>query len=150
MANTYCALHYHIVFSTKNRVPWIAPDIESRVWAYLGGITRENGTIALGVGGVEDHIHMLVGIPPTIAVSKAVQRLKSGSSQWIHETFPDLRDFTWQDGYGAFTVGQSQIPDTLTYIAGQREHHRVKTFREEYFAFLKKHAIEFEERYALD
>lgn len=150
MANTYTALHYHIVFSTKNREPYIRPEIESRVWAYLGGIARDNDMHAFGIGGVDDHIHMLVGIPATLAVSKAVQTLKTGSSKWMHETFPDLRAFAWQDGYGAFTVGKSQIQDTLDYIAGQREHHRVKSFREEYLAFLRKHEIDFEERYALD
>lgn len=102
---------------------------------------------AFGIGGVKDHIHMLVRIPATLSVSKAVQTLKTGSSKWMHETFPDMRAFAWQDGYGGFTVGKSQIPDTLDYIAGQREHHRVKSFREEYLAFLRKHEIDFEERY---
>lgn len=147
MANTYTSLHYHIVFSTKNREPWFTPENEQRIWEYIGGIARDNGMKALKVGGYNDHIHALVSIPPTIAVSKAVQFLKGGSSRWIHETFRDMAAFGWQDGYGAFAVGLSQMPDTVRYIEGQREHHRVKTFQEEYLVFLDKHGVEYDERY---
>src|SRR5205823_12192554 len=104
MANTYTALHYHLVFSTKNRVPWITQEIEERIWDYLGGIARANGMKPLKTGGIEDHIHMLVGAPPTMAPSKIAQLVKGGSSLWIHDTFPELAEFGWQDGYGAFTV----------------------------------------------
>src|ERR1700736_3174961 len=111
MANTYTSLHYHIIFSTKRREAWITPDIEHRVWAYLGGIARENQMKPLQIGGIEDHVHVLVGAPPTLAPSKIAQLVKGGSSAWIHTEFPELRDFAWQDGYGAFAVSKSNVPD---------------------------------------
>ncbi len=147
MANTFTSLHYHIIFSTKNRQPWITSEFEQRIWEYLGGIARENDMHALQIGGVEDHVHIVVGIPPTIAVSKAVQLLKGTSSKWIHETFPSLGGFQWQDGYGAFTVSKSGLAEVVKYVTDQREHHRTRTFQEEYLAFLKKHGIAFDERY---
>ena len=90
MANTYTSLHCHVVFSTKNREPWIRPEFEERIWAYLGGIARENQMKALKIGGVENHVHLLLGIPPALAISKAVQLIKGGSSVWIKETFPGV------------------------------------------------------------
>jgi REP element-mobilizing transposase RayT len=122
-------------------------DNEERVWKYLCGIARDKGLKALQVGGYDNHVHVLLSLPPTIAVSKAVQLLKGASSRWIHETFKDLSAFAWQDGYGAFTVGLSQLPDTTRYIANQRQHHKEKTFQEEYLAFLRKHGVEYDERY---
>jgi putative transposase len=147
MANTYTSLHYHIVFSTKNRHPLIAPKIEERIWKYLGGIARENDMTADMVGGVEDHVHVVVGIPPKLALSKAVQLLKGGSSKWIHDTFPALAKFAWQDGYSAFTVSKSNLTTVIQYVARQREHHRKRTFQDEYRALLERHGIEFDERY---
>ena len=93
MANTFTSLHYHVIFSTKNREPWIRPDIESRVWSYLGGIARENEMKAILIGGIENHVHLLLGLPPTVAVSKAVQLIKGGSSVWLKDTFPWARGF---------------------------------------------------------
>ena len=147
MANTFVSLHYHIIFSTKNREPWISHDIEERVWKFLGGIARQNGMIALQVGGMPDHVHIILGLPATQTVSKAIQLLKGGSSKWIKETFPRMRGFGWQDGYGAFTVSKSNLPDVIEYVQDQREHHRVKSFQEEYPAFLIRHGIEYNERY---
>lgn len=147
MANTYTCLHYHLIFSTKNREPCIRPDIEQRMWEYLGGIARQNDMKALQIGGFDDHVHLVIGMPPTLAVSKALQLLKGGSSKWIHETFTDLAHFQWQDGYGAFTVSKSQLPMVIHYVANQREHHKVQTFQEEYRAWLQKHGIEYDERY---
>jgi putative transposase len=150
MANTYLSLYYHVIFSTKNRENLIQPGIEERVWAYLGGIARENKFYSIGVGGVENHVHLLLELPATLAVSKAVQLLKGGSSAWIKDALPEmpgLRRFAWQDGYAAFTVGKSQVADVIEYIRKQREHHQVKTFEQEYRAFLKRQGIEFEERY---
>jgi putative transposase len=134
----------------KNRERWLRPDIEERVWSYLGGIARENQMKALIIGGIENHIHLLLGLPPALAVSKALQLLKGGSSAWIKETLPGLGGFGWQDGYAAFTVSKSLVPEVETYIRGQREHHRVKTFEEEYRAFLVKHEIPFDEKYIFD
>src|SRR5215469_15125351 len=104
MANTYTSLHYHVVFSTKNRVRHISQGIEGRVWAYIGGIARAHIIIALQVGGIEDHIHALVTAPSTLSPSKIAQFLNGDSSKWVHGEFPQLRNFAWQDGYGAFTV----------------------------------------------
>lgn len=109
MANTYTSLHYHVIFSTKDRNRWLVPDIE-RVWSYIGGIARTHQMTALQVGGVEDHIHALVTAPATLAPSRIAQFLKGESSKWIHEEFRTLRNFAWQDGYGAFTVSKSNLP----------------------------------------
>lgn len=150
MANTYTSLHYHLVFSTKNRERWIVPDIEGRVWSYLGGIAKENKMTPIQIGGVEDHVHILVGASPTLAPSKIAQLSKGGSSAWIHEKFPDMKAFAWQDGYGAFTVSRSNLDEVATYIRGQREHHRHKTFQEEYITFLRKHGVQYDDRYVFD
>jgi putative transposase len=147
MANTFSSLHYHIVFSTKDREPWLNEDMESRVWAFIGGIARENGFKALQIGGRPDHIHVLIGLPPSASVSKAVQLIKGGSSKWIKDQLPNKKRFAWQDGYGAFTVSKSTIGELTDYIRSQKEHHRVKTFQEEYIAFLKRHEIEYDQRY---
>jgi REP element-mobilizing transposase RayT len=149
MANTYTSLHYHVIFSTKNRQPFLAEAIRDRVFAYLGGIARENGMNALEVGGVADHVHLLVSIPASLAVSKALRLIKGGSSHWLKETFPNMAKFAWQDGYAAFTVSQSQIDDVRVYIRYQSEHHQTKTFAEEYRAFLARHRIEYDGRYLL-
>ena len=150
MANTYTALHYHFFFSTKNRKRWILPEIEERIWTYLGGIARTNKMVPIITGGVEDHIHMLLGAPATMAPAKIAQLVKGGSSAWIHAEFPQLSQFAWQDGYGAFTVSKSLVPDVKAYILDQREHHRVRSFQEEYLALLERHGIEFDERYIWD
>lgn len=150
MANTYTALNYHVIFSTKNREPWIQQEFEQRIWEYLGGIARHNHMTALCVGGIEDHVHILLRIPPVLAVSKAMQLLKGGSSHWIHDAFPELAGFGWQDGYGAFTVSQSAMEDTKRYIQRQREHHKKRTFKEEYITFLSKYQVEYDERYLWD
>jgi REP element-mobilizing transposase RayT len=147
MANTYTSLHYHIVFSTKNRHPWIHADIEQRVWEYLGGIARQNDMKAVQIGGIEDHLHVVLAVPPTMAVSKAVQLLKGGSSKWIHEMLPALGDFEWQQGYGAFTVSKSQLPSVIQYAANQRDHHRQRSFQDEYRAMLEQHGVEYDERF---
>lgn len=147
MANTYTSLIYHFVFSTKNRQAWIVPEIEQRVWAMIGGIARTHKMTALQVGGIEDHIHALVIARPTLAPCEIAQILKGESSKWIHEEFPSLRGFGWQDGYGAFTVSKSNIPDVRCYIENQREHHRKRTFQEEYLALLRMNGIDYDERY---
>src|SRR3954462_2515273 len=98
MPDTYTALHYHIVFSTKDREPWIDPAIEAPLWPYLAGIATGQGMTALKVGGLEDHLHLVIGIPPTLPASKAVQLLKGNSSRWIRQTFLGMEEFRWQDG----------------------------------------------------
>ena len=145
---TNCLIHY--VFSTKHRRKLITPELRERLWPYLGGIARENGMKALAIGGVPDHIHMLVSLPSTLAIAKAIQLIKGGSSKWVHDTFPAHRDFGWQEGYGAFSIGVSGVPDTIAYINDQEKHHREQTFEAEFMAFLKKHGIEYDERYIWD
>src|SRR5215213_691397 len=147
MPSTYTALHYHIVFSTKHREPWIAEGIEERVRSYLAGIANQHGMSALGVGGLEDHIHLVVGIPAALAVSRAVQLLKGGSSRWIRQTFPELETFGWQEGYGAFTVSKSALPLTISYVARQRETHQARSFQDEFRGILARHDIAYDERY---
>jgi putative transposase len=114
------------------------------------GIAQQNGMIPKCIGGVSDHVHLLVTLPTRLAVAKAVQLIKAGSSAWIHQTFPNLRNFAWQQGYGAFSVGISQVQETVHYIEQQLEHHRTRTFQEEYLAFLKKHGAHFDEKYLWD
>ena len=150
MANTFTSLHYHIVFSTKNREPWITQEVEKRVWEYLGGIAREKNMVALQVGGIEDRIHMLVGAPATMAPATAARLIKGGSSSWLKDAFPDLKRPGWQDGYGAFTVSKSKIPEIIEYIKGQRNHHQSSTFKQEYLGLLKAHEIEYDLRYVFE
>ena len=150
MANTYTSLHYHIVFSTKNRERWIYPEIEERVWSYLAGIAKQNKMTPIQIGGVEDHVHVLLGASPTLAPSKIAQWVKGGSSTWIHDTFPDMKAFAWQDGFGGFTVSRSNVESVADYIRGQREHHRSRTFQDEYLALLQKHGVSYDEKYLWD
>lgn len=135
MANIYTALYYHVIFSTKDREPWLSEAVRERLWPCLGGIAGENGMKALEIGGVVDHVHLLGSVPASVALSKAVQLVKGGSSHWIKDNFPHMAGFAWQDGFGAFTVSESQLADVREYIRRQPEHHRTKTFAEEYRTF---------------
>jgi REP element-mobilizing transposase RayT len=101
----------------------------------------------LAIGGIEDHVHLLLSIPSTLSIAKAMQLIKGGSSSWVHDTFPEHHEFEWQEGYGAFSIGVSQVPDTKAYIDNQREHHRTKTFREEFMAFLERHGVDYDPGY---
>lgn len=147
MSHSYNSQLIHFVFSTKERRALITPELQERLWPYLGGIARENKMVALAVGGVEDHAHILLSLPATISVSKAVQLMKGGSSKWIHDTFPEHRLFSWQEGYGAFSIGISDVDRTVAYIQTQAEHHQKKDFQAEFLSFLKKHNVEYDERY---
>ena len=120
----------------------IREDIQEMLYRYIGGIARENGIPALAVGGANDHIHLLLSLPRTVSVAKAVQLLKLGSSKWLHESFPKLKSFAWQEGYGAFSIGVSQRAATVKYIEGQAEHHKRISFDEEFKKFLTVHGIE--------
>jgi REP element-mobilizing transposase RayT len=150
MAHTYTSLTYHLIFSTKNRDPALTPPIRDRLWPYLGGIARENRMTALEIGGVADHVHLLLSAPPVVPISKAAQLIKGGSSHWLKSEFSVLAHFAWQDGYGAFSVSESQVETVRAYIRNQAEHHRTKTFAEEYRVFLERHHVAFDERYWLD
>jgi putative transposase len=147
MANTLTSLHYHVVFSTKNREPWITVDLEQRIWSYLARIAVHHDMTALKVGGLDDHLHLVLGLPPTLSVSKAVQLLKGNSSRWIRLTFPELEAFRWQDGYGAFTVSASALSATVSYVERQRENHERRTYQDEFRGLLHRHGITYDERY---
>ncbi|MGI8811749.1 MAG: IS200/IS605 family transposase [Pyrinomonadaceae bacterium] len=147
MANTYSHCYNHIVFSTKDRVDFIDAQIETRVWAYIGGMARKHGMTALQVGGVDDHIHTLVSSPPSVAPSKIAQVLKGDSSYGIHNEFQSLKKFAWQAGYAVFSVSRSHAPRVIDYIKNQRAHHTKQTFEDEYVELLKLHEIDYDERY---
>ncbi len=149
MANTYSQIYYHIVFSTKNRTGWIRPEIENRIWAYIGGIARKHKMTPIQIGGTDDHIHGLVGSPATLSPSQIAKYLKGDSSKWIHAEFPELRGFAWQDGYGVFSVSKSEIDRVKKYIQNQREHHTKQTFEDEFVSLLRLHEIEYDERFLL-
>ena len=144
---SYVSSCFHCVFSTKERRRFITPELRERLWLFLGGIARQNKMKAVEIGGVEDHVHILLSLPSTVAIAKALQLIKGGSSKWIHETFPEQRGFAWQEEYGAFSVSVSQLDKTIEYIKGQETHHRKMTFQEEFLALLKKHRIEYDERH---
>ena len=145
MANTFSSLFCHLVFSTKNRKRLIHKDIENRLWAYIGGIARKRQMTAIQVGGIEDHIHSLILSPPKYSPSSIAQFLKGESSHWIHEEFSDLKGFTWQDGYSAFSVSRSIVPKVVRYIQNQRRHHSKLSFEDEYRDLLKLHEVDFKE-----
>jgi REP element-mobilizing transposase RayT len=147
MAHSYTNILIHYIFSTKNREKIITNELQKRLWPYMGGIARENKIKALSIGGIEDHVHLLLSLPATLSLAKAIQLIKGGASTWVHDTFPNFKNFKWQEGYGAFSVSISHVEDTIAYINTQREHHQIKTYQEEYIAFLKKHNIEYDERY---
>jgi REP element-mobilizing transposase RayT len=149
MSHTYSSNLIHCVFSTKDRRKSIYSQLRKRLWPYLGGIARDNNMKALAVGGTDDHVHMLISLPPTVSVSKAVQLIKGGSSKWIHDTFPADHLFQWQEGYGAFSISISHKDDTIRYIQTQEAHHKTRTFDEEFVSFLQTHAIEYDSKYVL-
>lgn len=150
MAHTYTSLLNHIIFSTKDRAPVLDAVLKDRLFPYVGGIIRELDAVALAINGPSDHVHLLVSMPAASALSDFVGKVKSNSSGWVHKTFPPHREFKWQVGYAAFSVSVSQKPGVLDYIGNQEEHHRTVSFKEELVAFLKRHEIEYDERYILD
>jgi REP element-mobilizing transposase RayT len=113
----------------------------------VGGIAKENRMKALAIGGTSDHLHALLSLPGMMSFAKAVQLIKGGSSKWINDTFLRQKRFEWQEGYGAFSVSASQVPKTIAYINNQKEHHRRKTFQEEFLELLSRHGIEYDQRY---
>lgn len=142
---SYVSCLLHCVFTTKRREPWLTPEIRERLWPYLAGIGREHDMAVISVGGVADHVHVLLSLPSTLPIAKALQLLKGNSSKWLHETFPRMADFGWQGGYGAFSVGVSGIEATTRYIKQQEQHHRARSFRDELVLMLRKHRIQFED-----
>jgi REP element-mobilizing transposase RayT len=147
MPQSFVSLHYHLIFSTKHRVSIIHAGLQPRLYEYIGGILRANHGLLLAAGGMPDHIHLLTRLSKEIAVSEALRLIKANSSKWIHETFPELHEFAWQAGFGAFTVSASKLEQVKRYLAEQATHHRARTFQEEFLALLKRHRIEYDVRY---
>jgi REP element-mobilizing transposase RayT len=147
MPQSFTNLLYHLIFSTKDRLPLIKAEYQPRLYDYIGGVIRGTGGISLGINGMEDHVHVLAKLRPDRALSDVLRDLKANASGWMHDLFPSLSDFCWQRGYGAFTVSQSHVAEVRRYIAQQDEHHKRMSFREEFIKFLKANEIEFDERY---
>ena len=147
---SYTSLHYHIVFSTKARKPLIKPDILTRLTSYLGGIAREKQSQLIAASGTPDHIHLVVNLHPKTALADFIRTLKTNASRWIHQTFPAMLDFAWQDGYSAFTISYSGLAQVIRYVEQQQEHHKKLSFQEELIALLKRHKIEYDERYIME
>jgi len=150
MAQSLSNVLLHIVFSTKNRHPWIETGIEVELAKYIAGICRELKCPSHKIGGHDDHVHIACSLSRTMAISKLIEEIKTSSSKWIKTKDARYADFAWQNGYGAFSIGQSQLDDLRHYIANQREHHQRLTFQEEFRALLSKYQIEFDERYVWD
>ena len=146
MASTYLSLHYHLVFSTKNREALIMPEWRTRLHDYLGGTIRGLGGFPEGVGGVADHVHLLVGLKATHCLADVWREMKKASLTWVPDEI-GLRAFAWQEGYAAFTVSATSRNAVRHYIANQEEHHRVKSFREELVEMLEKAGIEYDPKY---
>ena len=146
MSSTHSSLHYHIVFGTKNHDPIIQSAWRGKLHAYLGGIVRTMNGVPESIGGVSDHVHLLIGLRPMHCLADVLRELKEVSSGWVH-TELHVPHFAWQEGYGAFTVSPSQREPVRRYIQQQEEHHRTRTFREEYLELLRRSEVEFDERF---
>ncbi|MGH9426805.1 MAG: IS200/IS605 family transposase [Terriglobia bacterium] len=146
MPSTYLSLHYHLVFSTKDRTPLIEPSWRNRLHEYLRGTAAGLGGFPQGTGGIADHVHLLVGLKATHCLADFMRELKKASSAWVHDEI-GMRPFAWQEGYAAFTVSPSSRPAVQSYIANQEAHHRKKTFREELVELLEKAGVEYDPRY---
>ena len=148
--STFTNLLYHIIYSTKYRKPSIRSQWQDDLYGYIGGIVRDQKGTLLKIGGVDDHVHLLAKLSPTIAISDALRTIKANSSKWINERADVSRKFEWQSGYAAFSVSESQVSAVAHYIANQAEHHRKMTFQEEFLAIMEKHNIEYEMKYVFE
>ena len=147
MAQTLVCLRVHVVFSTKDRHPMITQEVEPELYAYLGGTIRNLDSRCLAAGGTSNHVHLLISQSKNMALSLLMEEIKKSSSKWIKTKGGGLRSFAWQDGYGAFTIGQSQVGALQRYIAAQKERHKKQTFEQELTALLNKYGVEYDERY---
>lgn len=148
--STFTKLTYHIVFATKHRTPLITDDLQTRLYEYIGGIVRAKKGHLIEVGGVADHIHLLTHLSPKFSISDTIRDIKGSSSAWVNAEKRSEHHFEWQKGYGAFTVSYSNCDAVQKYIQNQEEHHRQRTFEEEYMEFLERHEIKFERRYLFE
>jgi REP element-mobilizing transposase RayT len=123
VGNSFCNVYVHYVFCTKNREPWIIPDIQDRLWSYMGGIARSHGMKALCIGGYFDHVHALLSLPVTMSICVAIKLIKGGSAKWLNENYAVKGSFSWQEGYAAYSVGRSEAKRIRAYIKRQNEHH---------------------------
>lgn len=147
MSHSYCSNRIHLVFSTKNREKRIPLEVQEKLWPYMAGIARNHEFEAIKIGGVDDHAHALLLLPATVPLAKAIQTLKACSSKWLNENA--IKDFSWQEGYGAFSVSASQTNSVIDYIANQRAHHEKRSFEEEFLELLKKYGVKYDPEYVL-
>jgi putative transposase len=150
MSQSLADIITHIVFSTKNRHPWIKPDIENELYQYICGISRNLNCPIIKINGVEDHIHILAQLGKTIAISKLISEIKSNSSRWLKAKGREYQEFSWQNGYGGFSVSRSNLEKAKGYLLSQKEHHKKMTFKEELVMFLQQAGISYDEKYLWD
>ena len=149
MSHTYASNRVHVIFSTKGRKKSLADDLQPKLWSYMKGIAKNHGFDAVKIGGVEDHVHALLVIPPALPLAKAVQAIKGCSSKWLNDTGAAGPDFAWQEGYGAFSVSASQTDDVVAYIENQKAHHANRNYEEEFVELLRRHGIAFDPAHVL-
>ena len=147
MPHSLADLLVHVIFSTKDRRPIITDVLKTKLFPYMAGIVKERGGTPHIVNGMKDHVHVLASLPTGLPVAEMMRFIKGSSSRWVHQEFHGMQAFGWQRGYAAFSVSRSRFQDVHRYIASQEEHHRKVSFKEELVAFLKKHQIEYDERY---
>ncbi len=147
MANTYTQIHIQLVFAVQNRQSLISKDWQDELYRYITGIVHNRQHKILAINGMPDHLHLLIGLRPTQSLSELVQEIKGWSSRWVNEKKLVKGKFEWQEGYGTFSYGKSQVDTVVRYIQQQEEHHRTRTFREEYLAFLDLFGVEYDEKY---
>jgi putative transposase len=147
MGHTTTNVLVHFIFSTRHRAPLIKSEMQDNLHAYLGGIIREIGGVALSINGMADHVHLLVRMPSTHSLADVARLVKANSSRWVHEKWPQRKGFAWQSGYGAFSVSESGIDTVRAYILHQQQHHTRRSFQEEFAVFLKKNHIAVDEKY---
>lgn len=150
MPGTYSQVLLHVVFSTKLREPWISPELAERLYPYMGGIIRAEKGVLYDIGGIEDHVHLYLRWRTDGKISDLMRTVKARSSKWVHDEFPALKSFAWQEGYSVFSVSKSQEAAVKKYIAGQRAHHAKEDFKTELLRMLRLHEIEFDEQYVFD
>jgi REP element-mobilizing transposase RayT len=150
MAGKYLSLLVHFIWSTAGREPWIGSDWQDDLYGFVGGIMKKKNAKLISAGGMHDHIHLYASLPSTISIADFVNVVKSNSSRWVHESFPNKRGFSWQEGYGAFSVSKSEEKRVIGYIQNQHEHHAKRSFKDEFLDFLVRYEIEYDERYLWD
>ena len=150
MPQSLSSILIHLIFSTKNREPFITPDIEQELHPYMATIFRALKSPSLAIDGTRDHVHILFSLARVIAIADLLEEVKTETSKWIKTKGPEFRNFHWQKGYGAFSIGQSQVEAVKQYIHSQKEHHRRVTYQEEHRQFLKSYGIRYDERYVWD